>query len=253
MPSGGLGFRAYSFFDTLLWIACLNIFWITFTLLGGVLLGVGPSTAAAHILVRDRVRGNAAPLLKRFAREYFKNFLKGNLLGVPVLLVVVALFLNWSYFSAGWDLGSQVASMAVLLLVLFAAGALCHLFPMFARYELTIPLYFLMSSRFAMRHLAGTAILLFMTAAAAFACRQVPGLIPFFGVGAWLYVTGWLCDRFFSANDDAVAQGSAAADGAAEVLASPAASGAASRATAARPALAATATTVPASKGASLA
>lgn len=123
MPSGGLGFRAYAFFDTLLWIACLNIFWTTFTLLGGVVLGVGPSTAAAHILVRDRVRGNAAPLLKRFAREYFKNFLKGNLLGVPVLLVAVALFLNWSYFSAGWDLGSQVASMAVLLLVLFAAGA----------------------------------------------------------------------------------------------------------------------------------
>jgi uncharacterized membrane protein YesL len=65
--------------------------------------------------------------------------------------------------------------------------------------------YFLMSSRFAMRHLAGTVILLFVTAAALFVWRSVPGLIPFFGVGAWLYVTGWLCDRFFTANDEAMA------------------------------------------------
>lgn len=236
MSPDGLGIRAYAFFDTLLWIACLNVFWLVFTLLGGVVFGVGPSTAAAHILVRDRVRGNAAPLLKRFAREYFKNFGKGNLLGVPVLLIAAALFLNWSYFSAGWDPGSQAVSVALLLVVLFAAGAFCHLFPMFARYELTIPQYFLTSSRFAMRHLAGTAILLFVTAAIAFACRQFPGLIPFFGAGAWLYITGWLCDRFFTANDDAVAQASVATATAAEVLTVQAASHATATGSAPQPA-----------------
>lgn len=204
MTSGGFGFRAYTFFDTLLWIACLNMLWIVFTLLGGVVLGVGPSTAAAQILIREKVQGNVVPLGRRYAKEYFKNFAKGNALGVPVLVVAAALALNWGYFSTGWDLGSQVASAAILLAVLFAAGTLCYLFPMFARYELTIPQYFLMSSRFAMRHLAGTVILLFVTAAAVFACRSLPGLVPFFGVGGWLYVTGWLCDRFFAANDDAM-------------------------------------------------
>jgi uncharacterized membrane protein YesL len=205
MTSGGFGLRAYTFFDTLLWIACLNMLWIVFTLLGGVVLGAGPSTAAAHILIREKVQGNAVPLMRRYAKEYFKNFGKGNALGVPVLVVAAALALNWGYFSAGWDLGSQVASAAILLAVLFAAGTLCYLFPLFARYELTIPQYFLMSSRFAMRHLAGTVILLFVTAAALFACRSLPGLVPFFGFGAWLYATGWLCDRFFAANDVAMA------------------------------------------------
>ncbi|MFJ4171997.1 YesL family protein [Paenarthrobacter sp. NPDC089714] len=205
MASGAFGFRAYTFFDTLLWIACLNVLWIAFTLMGGVVLGVGPSTVAAHILVRDKVRGNSVPLFRRFAREYFKNFAKGNVLGLPVLLVAAALVLNWGYFSGGRDLGSQLASIAVLLAMLFAAGAVCHLFPMYARYELPLPQYFLMASRFTMRHLAGTAILLFVTAAAVFACRAVPGLLPFFGIGAWLYVTGWLSDRFFTANDDSVA------------------------------------------------
>ena len=118
MTSGGFGFRAYTFFDTLLWIACLNMLWIVFTLLGGVVLGIGPSTAAAHILVREKVQGSATPLMRRYAKEYFKNFAKGNALGVPVLVVAAALALNWGYFSAGWDLGSQVASAAILLAVL---------------------------------------------------------------------------------------------------------------------------------------
>ncbi|MEQ4567708.1 YesL family protein [Paenarthrobacter sp. CAP02] len=57
MASGGFSFKAYSLFDTLVWIACLNVLWIIFTVLGGVVFGFGPSTAAAQLLVRDKVRG----------------------------------------------------------------------------------------------------------------------------------------------------------------------------------------------------
>lgn len=220
MASGGFGFKAYTLFDTLVWIACLNVLWIVFTVLGGVVLGFGPSTAAAQVLVRDKVRGGAAPLVRRFAKEYARNFGKGNALGLPLAAVGVALTLNWGYFSAGWDLGSQIVSAGVLMVALFGAGVTCYLFPMFARYSLSVPQYFLMSSRFAMRHLAGTVILLFVTATALFVCRSVPGLVPFFGIGAWLYVTGWLCDRFFTANDEAMEADRAA--GAADPMAMPA-------------------------------
>ena len=81
---------------------------------------------------------------------------------------------------------------------------------MYARYELPLPQYLLTSSRFAVRHLAGTVILLFITAAAVFASTALPGLVPFFSVGAWLYLTGWLCDRFFAANDESMAADAAA-------------------------------------------
>lgn len=211
ITSGNFGFRAHAFFDTLVWIACLNVLWLAFTVLGGVVFGIGPSTAAAQVLVRSRVRGSSAPLMRGFVREYFRNFAKGNALGLPVLAVSAALAVNWGYFSAGRDLGSQFAAVGVLLAILLAAAAVCHLFPMFARYELPLAQYFVMSSRFALRHLAGSAILLFVTAAAVFVCSSVPGLVPFFGVGAWLYATGWLCDRFFTANDDAMAAATAGA------------------------------------------
>lgn len=205
MLPGNLSARAYSFFDTLLWIACLNLLWILFTLLGLVVLGAGPATAAAQILVRRRARGEAAPLLKSFTREYFANFVRANALALPVMAVAVALVMNWNYSSGAGDWISRLIAASTVVAAIFLAAILCYLFPMYARYELPLGRYLMACSRFAVRHLAGTVILLFVTAAAVYASRALPGLIPFFSIGAWLYVTGWLCDRFFAANDESVA------------------------------------------------
>lgn len=205
MLSGTFSARAYSFLDTLVWIACLNLLWIAFTVLGLGVLGVGPATAAAQIAVRKRAGGDAAPL-RSFAAGYFRNFGRANALSLPVMAVVGALVLNWNYFSGGHGPFSQLMAVGLLVVSVFLAGAVCYVFPMYARYELPLPQYLLMSSRFAVRHLAGTVILLFVSAAVVYASSCFPGLIPFFSIGAWLYLTGWLCDRFFTVNDQAVAQ-----------------------------------------------
>jgi uncharacterized membrane protein YesL len=205
MLAGTFSARAYSFFDTLLWIACLNLLWILFTVLGLGVLGAGPATAAAHILVRRRSRGEAAPLLKSFTREYLTNFARANALALPVMAVAVVLVMNWNYASLAGGLVSELMAAATFVAALFLAAVACYLFPLYARYELPLGQYVMTSSRFAVRHLAGTAILLFVSAAAVYASQTLPGLIPFFSIGAWLYVTGWLCDRFFTANDESVA------------------------------------------------
>ncbi|MDQ0663033.1 putative membrane protein YesL [Arthrobacter ulcerisalmonis] len=205
MLSGTFSARAYSFFDTLVWVAGLNLMWIAFTVLGLGVFGAGPATAAAQIAVRKRSGGDAAPLLRGFASAYFRNFFRANILSLPVLAVAAALVLNWNYFSRSGGLFAQFMAAAIFVAAIFLAGAACYVFPMYARYELSLPQYLLMSSRFAVRHLAGTVILLFVSAAVVYASTALPGLIPFFSIGAWLFLTGWLCDRFFAANDDSVA------------------------------------------------
>ncbi|WP_324643051.1 YesL family protein [Pseudarthrobacter sp. LT1] len=205
MLSGTFSARAYSFFDTLVWIAGLNLLWIAFTLLGFGIFGAGPATAAAQIAVRKRAAGNAVPLLREFASAYFRNFVRANALAFPVMAIAAALVLNWNYFSGGRGVLAQFMAGGILVAAIFLAGAVCYVFPMYARYELTLPQYLLMSSRFAVRHLAGTVILLFVSAAVLYASSCLPGLVPFFSIGAWLYLTGWLCDRFFAANDESVA------------------------------------------------
>ena len=203
MLSGTFSARAYSFFDTLVWIAGLNLLWIAFTMLGLGVFGAGPATAAAQIVVRKRAAGDAAPL-RSFASAYVRNFFRSNLLFLPVLAVAAALVLNWNYFSHGGGVLPQFMAVGIFVAAIFLAGAACYVFPMYARYELPLPQYLLMSSRFAVRHLAGTVILLFVSAAVVYASSCLPGLIPFFSIGAWLYLTGWLCDRFFTANDESV-------------------------------------------------
>lgn len=205
MLSGTFSARAYSFFDTLLWIACLNMLWIVFTVLGLGVLGAGPATAAAQILVRKRATGDQARLLRSFAVEYFRNFGRTNILAVPIMGVAVALMMNWNFYSGSNGLAASLMTAGIFVASLFLAGSACYIFPLYARYDLPLAQYFLSSSRFALRHLAGTVILLFVSAAAVYASSAVPGLIPFFSVGAWLYATGWLCDRFFAANDESVA------------------------------------------------
>ena len=205
MLSGTFSARAYSFFDTLVWIAGLNVLWIAFTLLGFGIFGAGPATAAAQIAVRKRAAGDAVPLLRGFASAYFRNFLRADALALPVMAAAAALVLNWNYFSGGRGVLAQFMAVGILVAAIFLAGAVCYVFPMYARYELPLFQYLLMSSRFAVRHLAGTVILLFVSAAVLYASSCLPGLVPFFSIGAWLYLTGWLCDRFFAANDESVA------------------------------------------------
>lgn len=205
MLSGTWSARAYSFFDTLLWIACLNILWIVFTVAGLGILGAGPATAAAQIMVRKRVRGDLAPLFRNYPREVVRNFVKANALFLPVLGIAAAMVLNWNYFAGDRGVFPNLVAMLTLVAGILMAGAVCYLFPMYARYELAAIQYLLVSSRFAFRHLAGTVVLLFVTAAVVFASQAVPGLIPFFSIGAWLFLTGWLCDKFFTANDESLA------------------------------------------------
>lgn len=197
--------KAYSLFDTLLWIACLNLLWIAFTLGGLVIFGAGPSTVAAHELVRRRVRGDVAPLIKAFWHSYTRNFVRGNILGLTLIFVGTMLAANWRFFSVELTFTSQLIAIVVAVLAVIFLATVCYAFPMYVRYELPVFHYLLQSSRFALRNLAGTVLLLLVTAAVAFASFRLPGLIPFFSVGAWMYLTGWLCEKFYAANEVAMA------------------------------------------------
>ncbi|PYI39056.1 hypothetical protein CVS30_07020 [Arthrobacter psychrolactophilus] len=197
--------KAYTLFDTLLWIACLNLLWLVFTLGGLVIFGVGPSTVAAHELIRCRVRGDAVPLMPAFWGAYRRNFRRGNVLGVVAIFVAAMLFANWKFFSVEPTFLAQLAAGVIVLLSIIFVATLCYLFPMYARYQLPVLRYFTQSSRFALRNLAGTVLLLLVTAAVGIVSLRLPGLVPFFSVGVWMFLVGWLCDKFYSSNDESMA------------------------------------------------
>jgi uncharacterized membrane protein YesL len=195
--------QLHPLFAGIAWCAWLNALWLAFTLLGGVLFGIGPATVAACVVARRRLRGESI-YLRDFASVWRKEFLRGSIVVVPVIAVVGLLFTNYAFFSA---LGPQAsgARLVTLAALVLAIGAGSYVAPMYAHYDLH-PLRVLPKAmRFALGRPVSTFILLFVFAAFAFASAVMPVLLALFTFGGWWQASTWLCVRFFQENEDRLA------------------------------------------------
>lgn len=186
--------------EEVVWAAKLNAVWIGASLLGGIVLGLGPATVTAFVLGRRHHRGEEFPLLPEAWRVYRREFGRGNRIGLPVLAVGLLLAWGWQTVAGmpalgglvGFAVAGYVAVVAVLL-------------PMYAHYELPLRGYLPAASKFVLLNLPGTVLVLLVTAAIGFASYLLPGLLIFFSFGLWITADSYLCQRFFQANDDRVA------------------------------------------------
>jgi uncharacterized membrane protein YesL len=193
--------KAFAGADTLIWIAKLNAFWLFFTVLGGVLLGVGPSTVAAAAVVRRRVRGEDVSLRQEFWPRYRAGFVRANLLLLPVTLVSWLFWSSWRFFQSGEGSASSVLAALVLVVGALFAGSVCVLIPMYVHYDLPLRAYYSKASQFAISRLPSTAILLFVLCAVGGASYLIPGLLPFLSFGAWIHLDTYLSIKFFEHNE----------------------------------------------------
>jgi uncharacterized membrane protein YesL len=188
--------------EEVVWIAKLNAVWILFTLLGGVVLGLGPATLAAATVSRRHHRGEEVQLLRSTWVAYRRAFVPGNLIGLP--LTAVGLLLAWN-----WRIADDSGNVAMAVLVGCAAGGyaavVAVLPPLYAHYDLPTGGYLPAASKFALVNLPGTILLIFILLAVGFASYLMPGLLIFVSFGLWISVDSYLCQRFFDANDDRIA------------------------------------------------
>jgi uncharacterized membrane protein YesL len=204
MTSEGWTARLHGAFATIAWCCALNVLWIAFTLLGGIVLGIGPATVAACILVRRRMRGESIQL-RDFASVWRREFVRGSLVILPVVVLPIVLLSNYMYFSS---LGPSVtaARLATLGVFVLALGASAYVGPMYAHYDAPLWSYPVKAVRFALARPASTVVLLFVFAALAFASAAMPILLGTVSIGAWLQTSTWLCVRFFTENEDRLAR-----------------------------------------------
>ena len=204
MVTGGWSSRVHAACSAIAWSCALNGLWIAFTLLGGVVLGIGPATVTACVLTRRRMRGESVRL-RDFAAAWRAELFRGSLVVLPVVVVTTLLLANYAFFSA---LGpratpARLATLAAFLLVL---GAGAYLGPMYAHYDLPLRSYATSALRFALRRPVPTIVLLAVFATIAFATAAMPVLLLTVSIGAWLQASTWLCVRFFEENEDRLAE-----------------------------------------------
>jgi uncharacterized membrane protein YesL len=179
--------------DEVLWAARLNLLWLVGTLIGGVVLGVGPATVAAYTLARRHARGESFQSWPAFLDVYRRQFLRGTALLFPVLGVSVFLVSDYLYVA---PLRPAVLAALAAVVVIVA-----YLLPMVVHYELSLKDLLPKASLFALTRPASSVLLLFAFVTVVYVTAMYPFLALAISVGGWIQLDTWLCLRFFAENE----------------------------------------------------
>jgi len=125
--------------DILNWIArlaYLNLLWIFFIVLGGIVFGFIPSTVAMFSIIRKWLyRHEDFPVIHHFFKVYRQEFIKSNFLGMIlgivgfIIYIDSQLILAFNGFIKIILLGSFMTVTILYLLVLL------YIFPLFVHYQ----------------------------------------------------------------------------------------------------------------------
>lgn len=179
--------------------AYLNLLWVLFTLLGGVLFGFYPATTSMFAVCREWLKGNSdLPLFQSFWGFYKKDFLKSNLLGIFVSVFLVFIVLDIFYIQASpdqqldWTYAPLFAFMLIFTLFLF------YLFPAFVHYNIKIPLIIKNAFLLMLVNPAATAVIILCLVSLFFIMRLLPALAFLFGGSVYAFLTMWMAMYAFN-------------------------------------------------------
>lgn len=129
----------YNIVDWITKFAYLNLLWILFTLLGGVIFGFFPSTISMFVIVREWLKGETdISLFSTFWKHYRDEFFKSNLLGVFVALVSVVIALDILYIKSTTNELLTWTYLPLFAFMLLFIMFLCYLFPSFVHFDLKL-------------------------------------------------------------------------------------------------------------------
>ena len=205
MNKGSIAARVYYFFDALTWIALLNVAFIGFTVLGGIIFGFSPALVAASGLVRRRAKGETFRIFPAFWKSWKTELVPANALLLPVAVVLAGLASSWQFFRTASDDLSSILAALILAVIAICITVISVAIPLVNHYDirrggavpaaisltLANPLLLILNGLI----LTGTAL----------ATAQVPGLLPFFSFGLAIYLTTRVALDFFVRNEDRLA------------------------------------------------
>ncbi|WP_099159559.1 YesL family protein [Virgibacillus ndiopensis] len=127
----------YSGLEWITRFAYVNLLWILFSLMGGIVLGFFPATTAMFTIVRQWIKGNSdIPVMKSFWEFYKADFWKSNRLGLFVAGIVAIIGIDIFYIQLNnvldWRNIPLYAFMLIFILFAF------YVFPAFVHYDLKV-------------------------------------------------------------------------------------------------------------------
>ncbi|MBS4209428.1 YesL family protein [Bacillus sp. FJAT-50079] len=176
----------------------LNVLWVGFTLLGGILLGIMPSTIALYSIARKTAMGEEdIPITKTFWHVYRKEFLRSNRFGAMLLILALLITFNLFFFRSFEGSGSLIMSFLMLLIAVVFIILLFYVFPVYVHYKLSLFEYLKQALIIAFLHPANLIAMIITCVTAYYFFIYLPGFIPLFGITFLCHLNMWLAYQCF--------------------------------------------------------
>lgn len=136
METSGFMGATYRGCEWVMRLAYLNVLWISFTLIGLILFGFFPATAAMFGVTNKWVMGEKdIPVFRTFWRIYRSKFVKSNVLMFILTFTAVIFYVDFMILSVldGWLV--KLITVALLTVFINFLVILLNIFPLLAYYE----------------------------------------------------------------------------------------------------------------------
>lgn len=192
--TGGL----YRLLEWIVRLVYVNILWIIFILIGLVVAGFAPATAALFAIIRKWLNGNSdIAIFSYFTRTFKESFFQSN-----VLFYLTAGF-GYSLYFYGQIIqsfdgliyaGLYTIWLSVILIYLVVS---LYLFPVYVHFDLKIFNYFKYALLIGMTSPKQTILIIINTAAISFLFYIVPTFLPFFFGSIISFTIMWIALQAF--------------------------------------------------------
>jgi uncharacterized membrane protein YesL len=167
----------------------LNFLWVVFTLAGGVVFGVMPSTVATFSILRKWVQGNFhMPIFKTYKNVYKKEFINSNKCGFVFFSLFAFLAFDLFVLYKMEALYSTLLYLIVMTVLFFVAVSFMFFFPLYVHFEQSNKEYIKNSFIIALSSPFQTLLILIGLYILAYIVKDNVGLLLFF----FMAVPGYL-------------------------------------------------------------
>ncbi|TQS75000.1 DUF624 domain-containing protein [Ornithinibacillus gellani] len=190
------------------WITRLvyvNLLWIAFTLVGLVVFGFAPATAAMFAVIRKWVAGeDDIPVFKTFWGIYRKDFWKVNVPGLLLALGGYLIYIEYAILRSQDSMVYYIASFGVIAQLILYFIIVMYFFPIFVHFNLKSFSYLKWPFLVGVGHPILTIFLAVVTNVLLYAVvKTVPVLLVFFGGSVTAFIITWGASKTFSKYEQA--------------------------------------------------
>nr|WP_175476171.1 YesL family protein [Evansella caseinilytica] len=158
----------------------LNWLWLSHILLGGVVLGVFPATAAMFAMTRKWLQGEPdQPLFRNYHRYYRQNFWKVNGLGWVYLVIGAFLVFDLHLASQISGVIALVSTIFLMVMLLIYLLSFFYLFSYYVHFNQTFRNYLTQPFLITLLSFKQNLLIAIGLTLAGYFIYQIPGLILF--------------------------------------------------------------------------